>query len=204
MKKSGRPNSRTDRAEAIQDLVVRCQKDDAAAWREFVDRFANLVYSTLLRFDVDAEDRAEVFQSSFVAMHAAIGQLRDPTRLPGWIIAIVSRQAVSSVRARIRRRRIRQDLVVGDAIRDTLRGAEAPLPDEEISRLEERHLIAEAIGTLPGNCRRLLTHLFLDDPPKSYDEIAARERIPRGSLGPTRRRCLERLRSALLRTGWLT
>ena len=42
-----------------------------------------------------------------------------------------------------------------------------------------------------------LIQLTLADPPLSYDEIAVAVQRPRGSLGPTRRRCLDQLRSLL-------
>jgi DNA-directed RNA polymerase specialized sigma24 family protein len=46
------------------------------------------------------------------------------------------------------------------------------------------------------DCQQLL-RLLVADPPLSYDEIAAATGRPRGALGPTRRRCLDRLRSRL-------
>jgi DNA-directed RNA polymerase specialized sigma24 family protein len=50
---------------------------------------------------------------------------------------------------------------------------------------------------LNARCRRLLTLLFLDPDEPSYEEISAQLGIPKGSIGPTRNRCLQQLRLAL-------
>ena len=54
---------------------------------------------------------------------------------------------------------------------------------------------------LPEKRRELLL-MLLADPPVSYDEISARLGIPRGSIGPTRARALEQLRSSRALRGW--
>ena len=39
-----------------------------------------------------------------------------------------------------------------------------------------------------------LLRLLCIDPPVSYEDVAVALEIPKGSIGPTRQRCLERLR----------
>ena len=51
----------------------------------------------------------------------------------------------------------------------------------------------QAFGGLSERCQTLL-RILVSDPPPSYDEIAAALDMPIGSIGPTRARCLERLR----------
>jgi len=74
------------------------------------------------------------------------------------------------------------------------------LPDEHAATAEqdllaaERHAaLREALGDLPPGCQRLIA-LLTADPPLPYAEISARLGIPVGSIGPTRRRCLDKLR----------
>ena len=58
----------------------------------------------------------------------------------------------------------------------------------------ERHAaLREAFGQLPPDCQQLLA-LLTADPPVSYAEISARLAMPVGSIGPTRSRCLDRMR----------
>jgi DNA-directed RNA polymerase specialized sigma24 family protein len=58
----------------------------------------------------------------------------------------------------------------------------------------ERHAaLREALQDLPPVGQRLIT-LLAADPPVPYAEISTRLDIPVGSIGPTRRRCLDKLR----------
>ena len=60
--------------------------------------------------------------------------------------------------------------------------------------MAERHAaLREAFLALPPSDQRLIG-LALEDPPVPYAEISARLGIPVGSIGPTRRRCLDKLR----------
>ncbi|WP_052440915.1 RNA polymerase sigma factor [Streptacidiphilus anmyonensis] len=68
---------------------------------------------------------------------------------------------------------------------------------------ETHHLAQEraarlraAVSRLPARCGALFAAL-LDDPTADYAALAARLGIPRGSIGPTRSRCLECLRRRL-------
>jgi hypothetical protein len=50
-----------------------------------------------------------------------------------------------------------------------------------------------AFETLSSRCRALL-RVIVGSPPPTYDELSAALGMPIGSIGPTRARCLERLR----------
>ena len=74
------------------------------------------------------------------------------------------------------------------------------IPDEQTATAEHKLLVAErdsalreAFARLPVRCQRLLA-LLMTDPPVPYTEISAKLGIRVGSIGPNRRRCLDRLR----------
>src|SRR5262249_55950160 len=74
------------------------------------------------------------------------------------------------------------------------------IPDERTGTAEqellaaERHAaLREALLELPP-CGQRLILLLIEDPPVPYAEISARLGIPVGSIGPTRGRCLDKLR----------
>ena len=71
--------------------------------------------------------------------------------------------------------------------------------------LERQHLVRTAIRQLPDNCRRLVEAFFSDvaDQRTSYQQLADSLGVPMNSLGPTRARCLERLRRLLRAAGYL-
>lgn len=53
-----------------------------------------------------------------------------------------------------------------------------------------------ALGELSERCRKLIGALYFEDPAPSYEALSRRLGVPIGSLGPTRARCFDRLRSA--------
>ncbi len=72
-----------------------------------------------------------------------------------------------------------------------------PLPDAALEQLEEQDLIRQGLQRLGDRCRRLLDRLFYSEEPPSYADLARELAMPEGSIGPTRARCLERLRTVL-------
>jgi hypothetical protein len=65
--------------------------------------------------------------------------------------------------------------------------------EQELLMAERNAALREALADLPLGSRRLIT-LLIADPPWSYAEISVALGIPIGSIGPSRRRCLEKLR----------
>ncbi|MFJ9948953.1 hypothetical protein [Kitasatospora sp. NPDC091207] len=71
-----------------------------------------------------------------------------------------------------------------------------PSAEDEVLAELRRRLVREAVAALPGRCPQLVAALA-EDPPPSYRELSARLGMPRGSIGPTRSRCLACLRLVL-------
>jgi DNA-directed RNA polymerase specialized sigma24 family protein len=67
-------------------------------------------------------------------------------------------------------------------------------------RQDHRVLVRRALATLPEQHRRLIG-LLASSPPPSYQEISAGLGMPTGSIGPTRKRILARLRAELEAAG---
>ena len=59
-----------------------------------------------------------------------------------------------------------------------------------------------AVDGLPERCRRLLRIVAFENRP-DYRELATELGMPVGSIGPTRGRCLAKLRVALMQAGGL-
>ena len=79
------------------------------------------------------------------------------------------------------------------------------LPDQrsaESSAVEHdaRHRLWAAVDELPERCRRLLRVVAFENRP-DYARLATDLGMPVGSIGPTRGRCLAKLRVALVQVG---
>ena len=68
--------------------------------------------------------------------------------------------------------------------------------DERLLAEERGRRVQQAVESLPPSWQSLV-RLLMRDPPISYKEIADVLDMPIGSIGPTRRRCISRIRAAL-------
>lgn len=167
-----------------EQLVAAALAGDRDAWGQIVHRYERVAWKVVSGFDLSPEDRADVFASTFFRLFERLATIREPEKLPGWIATTARNEALTLLRTRARE-------VPVDSVGDTPVAGSGP--DGRLLDLELRAALRVAFEELPGECRELLT-LFTVDPPLTYDEIAEITGRPRGSLGPSRRRCLERLR----------
>lgn len=153
-----------------------------------VEEFTPLVWSVARSFGLVPEDCADVCQSTW--LHAVTaGRLRDPARLRAWIVTVAKRESIKHLQFATRH------VLVPDVESDSTvvdhRG-----PEEVVVERADRRRVRAAVLRLPRRDRELL-RMLVADPAPSYDEISRALRLPRGSIGPTRRRALERLRELL-------
>lgn len=178
-------------------LAARCLAGDEKAWEALVRRHEGLVYSMGRSYRVSDEDLAEVFQDVFLALYQRLPYIRDTRALCRWLASTAERVARSTA---LRRRRefARQDDEGGDL-------AALPAPDADpargIEELETQALVRLGLEDLSARCRELLQALYYEDPPVPYATLAGRLRMSIGSIGPTRARCFDRLRTSLERRG---
>jgi RNA polymerase sigma factor (sigma-70 family) len=188
--------SRGEEQPTDEQLVAACLAGDQTAWSALVDRYAALIYSIALKYGFADADASDVFQAVCLTLLAKLATLRAPGGLAAWIMTTTSRECL----ALIRRRRREDAHRAGGVELDV--AAEA-LPEEQLLALERQHIVRTAIDQLPDTCRRLVAALFSDAAQAhSYRELAAELGVPPNSLGPTRQRCLEKLRRLLAAAGY--
>jgi RNA polymerase sigma factor (sigma-70 family) len=178
-------------AEPIPDhpvaaLVMRARNGDELAWDALVERYAPLIWS-LCRYRLSSADAADVGQNVWLQLVNQLGKIRDPAALPGWLATTTLREC-------------QRVLNRAQAPHAAMQAPDADnIPDDQASMLEqvlaaERHVaLREAFAHLPPCCRQLIA-LLIKDPPVPYAQISATLGIPVGSIGPNRRRCLDKLR----------
>jgi RNA polymerase sigma factor (sigma-70 family) len=166
------------------ELVDDCSRGDAHAWRELVKRYGRLVHGIPRAMGLQPADADDVFQQTFAELLRHLGRLRDPSRLEPWLVT-------ATWRAALRLKRERRRFV------PMTPNHEAAAPDvDAVERLRESERVRRALEALAEPCHALLLGLFAD-PPRPYAVMARELGLAVGSLGPTRRRCLERLRRQL-------
>ena len=172
----------------VIDLVTRARKGDEQAWDALVERYAPLIWSICRRHRLDGVDADDVAQSVWLSLVDQLDKVRHPAALPGWLATTTRRECLRVLRA------ARGPLAAGNGLDAEI------LPDEQAGTVEqellaaERHAaLREAFQALPPGGQQLIV-LLIEDPPVPYAQISARLGIPLGSIGPTRRRYLDKLR----------
>jgi RNA polymerase sigma factor (sigma-70 family) len=172
---------------SVVALVSRAAVSDPSAWNEIVERYAPLVWSICTRFRLSNHDTEDVGQTVWLLLVEHLGELREPAALPGWLAKTTARECLRLVTAAHRSER------VGTMLNNAVQFVDAEVIEEEVLLAERNAGLRAAFAELPPRCQQLLAMLF-SDPPGSYEEISATLDIRVGSIGPQRRRCLERLR----------
>ena len=167
--------------------MTRARNGDRQAWDQLVDRYAPLVWSICRRHRLEAADTQDAAQTVWLNLVDHLDSLRDPAALPGWLATTTRREC-----GRILRAARRPCNTAYAPAAQTIPDEHAPAAEHDLPAAERHATLREAFGSSPG-CQQLLA-LLTADPPTSYAEISAKLGIPVGSIGPTRRRCLDKLR----------
>ncbi len=167
------------------ELIEACLEGSDAAWHKLVDRYARLVYSVPARLGLPHDLRDEVFQTVWTIAVRHLASLRDAKSLPAWLIQVTQRESWRAAKAAKRAR--------GAAIPSDIPWSDS----DEAEALEDRQRVREALGRLGPRCRELLLALFHGEQ-LDYEGVARKLGIPRGSIGPTRARCLGKLRELMV------
>ncbi len=175
-----------------RDLILACRKGERGAWESVLDKYERLVFSIPLNYGLSRDDAADITQLTFTILIQSLDSLDDDSRLGAWL-ATVARRHTWRLMERSRREGTGRERDVAESA--TLLGESG---DRSIERWELIESLNQGLSLISESCRRLLQALYFDPQQPSYAEVAARLNMPVGSIGPTRARCLERLREALV------
>jgi len=175
-------------------LVSACLAGDSSAWETLIKRYQRLIYSIPLKARLSSDDAADIFQSVCLKLFEKLSSLREYQKLSAWLTTTTTRECwrISS-----RNRRLGSSFGTDDESPFKDIPAAAPLADAEREVLERQQIVRQAVESLPERCRELLTMLFYQKDELNYAEIARRMGMPVPSVGPTRARCLEKLKKLL-------
>jgi|tagenome__1003787_1003787.scaffolds.fasta_scaffold20397659_2 RNA polymerase sigma factor (sigma-70 family) len=176
--------------EDVALLVKRAASGDQAAWDALVARYTNLLWSVARGYRLERTDAADVVQVAWLRLVEHLPTLREPERVGSWLATTVRRECLQLLATRKRRGTPLDDHVL-DAVPD--RGV--PVDHGLLTRERDAQLWA-AFERLPDRCQKLL-RVLMADPPPAYQDVSVSLDMPVGSIGPTRARCLDRLRRLL-------
>ena len=172
----------------VTDLVTRAANGDKQAWDALVERYAPLIWSICRRHQLGEADADNIGQAVWLQLVSHLDRIRNPAALAGWLAATTRRECVKARRQERGSQAIRHMLHA-----ETIPDEHAGTAEQELLLTERHAALREAFSRLPPDCQRLIA-LLVEDPPVPYAQISATLGIPVGSIGPSRGRCLDKLR----------
>ena len=165
-----------------RELIDSCLRGEQNAWTELISRYQRLIYSVARKLCPQPEDCADVFQRVCLDLYQSLNQLRNDRTLPAWLITVTKRRAYAVLRG------TREDISIEDYVAAT---------NPHVDAVEKEFLLERAVAELPERCENLIRLLYFDSAEPTYEAISQRLQMPVASIGPTRARCLEKLRKLL-------
>ena len=177
------------------ELVRRAAGGDRDAWTELVDAYAGMIFSIARSHRLNDADATDVSQTTWLRLVEHIDRINDPSRVGAWLATTARRESLRVIGISARQRPTGEDTDLEPRIRTDEDLDAALLAAERDSRVQA------ALAQLPPRCATMLLLLTGDDA-ISYQELSERMNMPIGSIGPTRMRCLERLRRLMDESGY--
>jgi RNA polymerase sigma factor (sigma-70 family) len=184
-------------SDEVGDLVRAASRGDSEAWESIVRRFSGLVWAVTRGYRLGPADAADVFQTTWLRLAEHLERIKDPERVGAWLATTARRESLRVAQASTKL------VLADDATLVSLGQVEHHSPEQAVLDAEQAMLDSQrarqlwrAFRELSARCQRLL-RVLMASPPPSYAEVAAALDMPVGSIGPSRARCLGRLRLML-------
>jgi RNA polymerase sigma factor (sigma-70 family) len=185
----------------LAQQVQAAAAGDEGAWNALIGRFSGLVWAVCRAHRLDRATAEDVSQVVWIRLVEQVGSIREPERVGSWLATTTRRECLRVLR------RASRETAKDDSYFERPAEEVFGRVDRDLQASERDSRLWQALGRLSPSRQRLM-RVLMADPRPSYDEIAAALDIPVGSIGPTRQRCLERLRrtpelSGLALEDWL-
>lgn len=180
-------------AETARDVATRCfrawRSGDRSVLDELVRRVSPVLWQVVRSYGLDQASAEDVVQTTWMTMIRKSEQVRDDRAVLGWLTIIARREAWRTSQQRGRTNPT-EDAVIETAL------PTAPSPESEVLDSDAQRVLWQNVAKLDERCQHLLRVVAFNDRP-DYASLASHLGMPMGSIGPTRSRCLAKLRMLL-------
>jgi RNA polymerase sigma factor (sigma-70 family) len=179
-----------DRRVRLGVLLDQVRGGHRPALDEIVQELTPLLWQVARSRGLDRAASEDVVQSTWLCLLRDLHTIHTPEALTGWLVTVARREAGRAKES------VWREAPVSDPPETSSDADPAAVTEERMSWQSRRHAVWAAVERLPHRCRELLRVVAFVDRP-DYDAVALALGMPRGSIGPTRGRCLGKLREAL-------
>jgi RNA polymerase sigma factor (sigma-70 family) len=184
-----RPEAGTSRWAVAADQFRRWLDGDASALDELVRTLTPVLWQVVRAYGLDRHQVEDVVQTTWLTLVRKCDTIADPQAVSSWLTTTARREAWRVSRVSGKLMPVEHD----DLARET---EVSPGADTDVVAADERDRLWTTVSYLSARCQRLLRIIAFDDRP-DYAGIARDLKMPVGSIGPTRGRCLAKLKELL-------
>jgi RNA polymerase sigma factor (sigma-70 family) len=175
--------------DAAQEAFRRWRAGDDSALDDLVRVMSPVLWHVVRATGLDREASEDVVQSTWLTLVRSAESVRDAQAITRWLCTAARREAWRVSKAGTRTR------PVEDEVLDARMPAQTS-PESQVVGDDDNRRLWQALGRLPERCQKLL-RIVAWEPRPDYSAVAESMQMPIGSIGPTRRRCLDKLRVEL-------
>jgi RNA polymerase sigma factor (sigma-70 family) len=180
---------RSDRTARMAELLEAARGGSEDALAQITAELSPMLWNVARAAGLAAADAEDVVQTAWERLLYHLADIRVPQALIGWLVVTTKHEAWRIRSSGRRQRPADQEWLT--AIPDDAAGAE-----EQILLDEQQRALWRAVGRLSAQCQELL-RIVAFVPRPDYQSVSAALGMPVGSIGPTRGRCLEKIRVLL-------
>jgi RNA polymerase sigma factor (sigma-70 family) len=174
------------------ELVLAAADGDREAWNGLVDQFTGLIWAVARGHRLSDADAGDVVQTTWLRLVEHLDRLQEPERVGAWLATTARRECLKVLSRGSRMRPTEHEFLDVEPVEFDA--------DARLFVKERDAALWLAFQRLSDACQELL-RILMSDPPPAYEDVAAALGRPIGSIGPTRGRCLERLRREAQKVG---
>ncbi len=167
----------------------RFRGGDHAALDDLVRTLTPVLWHVVRAVGLNHDKAEDVVQVAWLTLVRKQESIDDPQAVASWLTTTARREAW-----RVSRLDARSTPVVDEVIQSRLPHQAAT--EHDVIRKDESDRLWSCVQRLDERCQRLLRAVAFDDRP-DYAGIAEELQMPVGSIGPTRGRCLTKLKTLL-------
>jgi RNA polymerase sigma factor (sigma-70 family) len=180
---------RSDRTARMAELLEAAKGGSEDALAQITAELSPMLWNVARAAGLAAADAEDVVQTAWERLLYHLADIRIPQALIGWLVVTTKHEAWRIRSSGRRQRPADQEWLT--AIPDDAAGTE-----EQILLDEQQRALWRAVGRLSAQCQELL-RIVAFIPRPDYQSVSAALGMPVGSIGPTRGRCLEKIRVLL-------